>query len=79
MGRPRYDRGPTVFQTVAMTTSANDPMYRSLPICHNDFIMKLLIEKSLLKLLLEAGVGVKPTYQDFADPDLNRSDTQPNI
>ena len=40
--------------------------------------MKLLIEKSLLKLF-EAGVGVKPTYQDFADPDLNRSDTQPNI
>jgi len=24
-GRPRYDRGPTVFQTVAMTTSANGP------------------------------------------------------
>lgn len=25
VGRPRYDRGPTVFQTVAMTTSANGP------------------------------------------------------
>ena len=30
-------------------------------------------------LYLEGTVGVKPTYQDFADPDLNRSDTQPNI
>ena len=25
VGRPRYDRGPQVFQTCAMTTSANGP------------------------------------------------------
>ena len=30
-------------------------------------------------LYLEGTVGVKPTYQDFADPDLIRSDTCPII
>ena len=78
MGQVWLEHTSKDFQSLALTISATAPLYRSLPICHNDFIMKLLIEKSLLKLF-EAGVGVKPTYQDFADPDLNRSDTQPNI
>lgn len=56
------------------------PMYGSLPICHNDFINEASCRKALVETTIyEAEVGVKPTYQDFADPDLNRSDTQPYL
>lgn len=37
------------------------------------------IHRYLLFIELEGTVGVKPTYQDFADPDLIRSDTCPII
>ena len=69
VGCPRYDRGPQVFQTCAMTTSANSPMYRSLPMCHNDFIMNVLVEKSLLKLLWGQW-GSRIPLNGFADHDM---------
>lgn len=69
MDRPRYDRGPQVFQTCAMTTSANDPIYYTILIYFNYFIINILIEKSLFKLLYEGRVGFEPTMYntDFAD------------
>lgn len=38
-----------------------------------------LVINEFFNQYLEGTVGVKPTYQDFADPDLIRSDTCPII
>ena len=54
--KPLCGLSPLRSESYGFSVRCNDhicqePMYRSLPICHNDFIMNVLVEKSLLKLL----------------------------
>ena len=49
-GKARTSTNYPELQSRALPIGATSPMYGSLPICHNDFMMNILVEKSLLKL-----------------------------
>ena len=52
MGRARVELlSSSSFSDLRADRLHHRPMYGSLPICHNDFMMNVLVEKPLLKLL----------------------------